>query len=457
MRTICIKNKPITVLGLGKSGFAAAKLAKKMCADVFVSDSSYNDTTKKNKDILISIGIEVEIGRHSDNVYKNKALIILSPGIPPDIPILRKANEENIEVVSEIEFASWFSPARIIAITGTNGKTTTTILIKNILKEAGYNAIVAGNIGTALSEKVESLSKSDIIVAEISSFQLETIHKFRPFISLVLNITPDHLDRYKNMTSYIHAKSLIFKNQTAQDFTILNYDDPVVSKFENTTKACVPFFSRKVQTCNAFIKNGEILMSHDAQERQICRVSELKIKSTHNLENMLAAICVASIFKIDPVIIKNTLVKFNGLPHKTEFVNKINNVTFINDSKATNVDATKTAIENTLSPIILIMGGKHKGSSYTYLEQAIRNKVKHLILMGEAKDIIKKDIGELVPLTHVYSMDDAVEEAFSLAEPHDTVLLSPACSSFDMFQNYIERGNLFKNAVNALKLRIKNV
>ena len=452
-----IRNNSITVLGLGKSGLAAAKLAKKMGADVFVSDSSTSDDIKKSKDILTSIGIEVEIGRHSDNVYKNKALIILSPGIPPDIPILRKAKEENIKVVSEIEFASWFSPAKIVAITGTNGKTTTTILIKNILKEAGYNAIVAGNIGAALSEKVESLSKSDIIVAEISSFQLETIHRFCPFISLVLNITPDHLDRYKNMTNYTHAKSLIFKNQTAKNFTILNYDDPIVRKFENTTKAHVSFFSRKIQTCNAFIKDGKISMRTNEEEKKICRVNELRIKSTHNLENMLAVICVASIFKINPAIIKTTLAKFMGFPHKTEFVNKINNVTFINDSKATNVDATKTAIENTLSPIILIMGGKHKGSSYTYLEQAIRNKVKRLILMGEAKDIIKKDIGELVPLTHVYSMDDAVEEAFSLAEPNDTVLLSPACSSFDMFQNYIERGNLFKNAVNALKLRIENV
>ncbi|MFH1904511.1 MAG: UDP-N-acetylmuramoyl-L-alanine--D-glutamate ligase [bacterium] len=451
-----MENKPITVLGLGKSGLAAAKLAKKMGATVFVSDSSASDDIKKSKDILTSIGIEVEIGRHSDNVYKNRQLIILSPGIPPDIPILRKAKEENIEVVSEIEFASWFSLAKIIAITGTNGKTTTTILIKNMLKEAGYNAIVAGNIGTALSEKVESLSKSDIIVAEISSFQLETIHKFCPFISLVLNITPDHLDRYKNMTSYIHAKSMIFKNQTAKNFTILNYDDPIVRKFENTTKARVLFFSRKIQTCNAFVKDGKITMRLDVEEKEICRLNELRIKSTHNLENMLAAICVASIFKIDPGIMKTTLAKFTGLPHKTEFVNKINDVTFINDSKATNVDATKAAIENTQAPIILIMGGKHKGSSYAYLEQAIRNKVKRLILIGEAKDIIKKDIGGLVPLTYVYSMDDAVEEAFSLAVQNDTILLSPACSSFDMFQNYIERGNLFKNAVNTLKSRIEH-
>ncbi|MCK4400900.1 UDP-N-acetylmuramoyl-L-alanine--D-glutamate ligase [bacterium] len=451
-----IRNKPITVLGLGKSGLAAAKLAKKMGADVFVSDSSASDDVKKNKDILASIGIKVEIGGHSDNVYKNKHLIILSPGISPDISFFRKANEENIEVVSEIEFASWFSPAKIIAITGTNGKTTTTILIKNILKEASYNAVVAGNIGTALSEKVESLSKSDIIVAEISSFQLENIYKFRPFISLVLNITPDHLDRYKNMTNYIHTKSMIFKNQTAGNFTILNYDDPIVSKFENATKAHVSFFSRKIQTCNAFIKDEKILMMSDTEDKEICRFDELSIKSTHNLENMLAAICVASVFKIDPMIIKTTLAKFVGFPHKTEFVNKINNVTFINDSKSTNVDAAKTAIENSPSPIILIMGGVHKGSSYTYLEQAIRNKVKHLILMGEAKDIIKKDIGELVPITYVYSMDDSVEEAFSLAEPHDTILLSPACSSFDMFRNYIERGNLFKNAVNVLKSRIEH-
>lgn len=449
-----IRNKPITVLGLGKSGLAAAKLAKKIGATVFVSDSSASDDIKKNKDILTSIGIEVEIGRHSDNVYKNKHLIILSPGIPPDIPILRKAKKENIKVVSEIEFASWFSLAKIIAITGTNGKTTTTILIKNMLKEAGYNAIVAGNIGTALSEKVESLSKSDIIVAEISSFQLETIHKFCPFISLVLNITPDHLDRYKNMTNYTRAKSLIFKNQTAKNFTILNYDDPIVRKFENTTKAPVLFFSRKIQTCSTFVKDEKISMRTDAEEKEICRLNELVIQSTHNLENMLATICVASIFKINSVIIKNTLVKFIGLPHKTEFVNKINNVTFINDSKATNVDATKAAIENTTSPIILIMGGVHKGSSYTYLAQLIKNKVKHLILMGKAKDIIKKDIGELVPLTYVYSMENAVEEAFSVAEPNDTILLSPACSSFDMFSNYIERGNLFKNSVNILKSRI---
>jgi len=258
------------------------------------------------------------------------------------------------------------------------------------------------------------------------------------------------------MTNYIHAKSMIFRKQTSKNFTILNYDDPIVRKFENTTKAHVSFFSRKIQTCNAFVKDEKISMRPDAEEKEICRLNELSIKSTHNLENMLATICVASIFKIDLGIIKTTLAKFIGLPHKTEFVNKINNVTFINDSKATNVDATKTAIENTLSPIILIMGGKHKGSSYTYLEHVLRNKVKHLILMGEAKDIIKKDIGELVPLTHVYSMDDAVEEAFSLASQNDTILLSPACSSFDMFQSYIERGNLFKNAVNTLKSRIEH-
>ena len=451
-----IKNKSITVLGLGKSGFAAAKLAKKMGADVFVSDNSASDDIKKAKDILTGIGISVEIDGHSDRVYENKNLIILSPGIPPDNPILRKAKEKRVKIVSEIEFASWFSLAKIIAITGTNGITTTTILIKNILKEAGYNAIVAGNIGTALSEKVESLSKSDIIVAEISSFQLETITKFRPFISLVLNITPDHLDRYKNMTNYIHAKSIIFKNQTAKDFTILNYNDPVVSKFEDITKARVSLFSRKIQTCNAFIKDEKIFMRFDSKKKEICRVSELRIKSTHNLENMLAAICVAAIFKVDPITIKSTLTKFMGFPHKTEFVNKINNITFINDSKATNVDATKAAIENTKAPIILIMGGVHKGGSYLYLEQLIKDKVKYLILMGEARDIIKKDIGDIVPLKYVYSMDNAVEEAFSLANPNDTVLLSPACSSFDMFQNYIERGNLFKNAVNTLKSRIEH-
>jgi len=451
-----IKNKTITVLGLGKSGLAAAKLAKKMGADVFASDNSASDDIKKNKDILTGIGIGVEIDGHSDRVYENKNLIILSPGIPPDIPILRKAKEKHIKIVSEIEFASWFSLAKIIAITGTNGKTTTTILIKNTLKEAGYNAIVAGNIGTALSEKVESLSKSDIIVAEISSFQLETITKFRPFISLVLNITPDHLDRYKNMASYIHAKSMIFKNQTTKNFTILNYDDPVVSKFENITKAHVSLFSRKIQACNAFIKDEKIFMRLDAEEKEICRVDELRIKSTHNLENMLATICVAAIFKVDPATIKSTLTKFVGFPHKTEFVNKINNVTFINDSKATNVDAAKAAIENTKAPIILIIGGMHKGGSYVYLEQLIKNKVKHLILMGAARDIIKKDIGELVPLTYVYSMDDAVEKAFSLSKPNDTILLSPACSSFDMFKNYIERGNLFKNAVNTLKSRIEH-
>jgi UDP-N-acetylmuramoylalanine--D-glutamate ligase len=442
------RGKKIAVLGLARSGIAAAKLAAKMGAKIILSDSKTKvELGDKLKEIK-NKNIEIETGGHSEKILKGTDLIILSPGIEPDIPVLKKATLKGIPVLSEVEIAWQLLKTPLIAITGTNGKTTTTTLIGEIIKNSGREVQVAGNIGTPLTSIVGKISSRGIVVAEISSFQLETIDKFKPWISLILNITPDHLDRYPNMNEYIKAKERVFENQDAENFLILNADDPLASSMAGKAKCRVVFFSRRKKLKQGiFVKDNNIISLLDDKPQFSCPVDSIKLPGPHNLENVLAAVAAALLSGVVHKAIKKTISSFNGVEHRLELIGEIEGVKFFNDSKATNVDSTLKALESFQQPIILIAGGRDKGSPYLPLKDLVAQKVKALVLLGEAAGKIKRELENYSRVYMVRDLKDAVQTSARLAVKGDIVLLSPACSSYDMFKNYEQRGREFKKFV----------
>ncbi|MDP2942263.1 MAG: UDP-N-acetylmuramoyl-L-alanine--D-glutamate ligase [Candidatus Omnitrophota bacterium] len=427
------KDKKVTVVGLARSGMAAALLLKKKGAEVYATDCGDSAGLRKNAGSLRKKGIRVEIGVHTRGFVKGKDLIVISPGVPEDSPILKWAAEEKVPVIGEIELGYLCCEAPIVAVTGTNGKSTTATLIGKILKKGGKSAVVCGNIGNPFCGEISKVKKDSVVVLEVSSFQLETIRRFRPCVAVVLNISQNHFDRHPDLKSYIKAKSRIFENQKTSDWAVLNYDDPLVRGLRAKTKAKTIFFSRK-----------------KGIPEMVCRQEELKIKGGHNIENALASLCVASIFGVKPEAAREALMAFKGLEHRFEHVAEIGGVEFINDSKGTTVLATIMALESCDKPVILIAGGHDKGSDFRKAGPAVGSKVKKLVLIGEAKDKIRKHLNGAVPAIEAGSMEDAVKKAYSEAEPGDCVLLSPMCASFDMFKNFEERGKVFKQAVKGL-------
>jgi len=427
------KDKKVTVAGLARSGMAAAFLLKSRGAEVYATDCGNSGDLRKNAKSLRKKGIKVEIGAHTRGFVKGKDLMVISPGVPEDSPVFKWAAEERVLVIGEVELGYLCCEAPIVAVTGTNGKSTTTTLIGAILKKAGRKAVVCGNIGDPFCGEISKARKDSIVVLEVSSFQLESIRKFRPYISVVLNISQNHFDRHPDLRSYIGAKARIFANQKKSDWAVLNYDDPLVRGLKTKTKARKIFFSRK-----------------KGVPKMVCRKEELKIKGEHNIENVLACLCVASIFGVKSEAIRKALVAFKGLEHRFEHVADIGGIEFINDSKGTTVLATMMALESCDKPVILIAGGHDKGSDFRRARRLIASKVKKLVLIGEAKDKIRKHLAGAVPCIDAGSMRDAVEKAYSNADPGDCVLLSPMCASFDMFKNFEERGRVFKQAVKGL-------
>ena len=450
-----LNNKKVLVVGAARSGIAAAQFLVSKGAKVTLTDAKSAQQLGEVVQKLESQGVNLALcGQYPDPLIQGYQLLVVSPGVPPTAPPIARAYQENLPVMGELELAFRFAEAPIIAITGTNGKTTTTSLVGEILKDAGINTLVAGNIGLPLISEVENYQSEDCIVAEVSSFQLEGTKTFRPKVAAILNITPDHLDRHLTMENYINAKAKIFANQMPFDYTVLNYDDSITVDLAEQSMGRVIFFSRK-HTLNTgvYIQNGYIMVSMDGVTTEIVPVEKLNIPGGHNLENALAAVACTFVMGVGAEQLARTLSSFSGVAHRLETVAEIKGVRYVNDSKGTNPDASIKALESFNEPIILIAGGLNKGSDFTQLAQTIKEKVRVLILLGEHGHEIKKAVEDQGFNTFVTVQDylEAVKVAHNVAKPGEVVLLSPACASWDMFKSYEERGDLFRELV--LKLR----
>jgi UDP-N-acetylmuramoylalanine--D-glutamate ligase len=446
-----LNNKRVLVVGLGKSGVASALFLKARGARVTVSDSKPQEQFGDEIPTLLDHGIAVETGAHGERTFQGQDLIVVSPGVPVDAPPLVQARALGETVIGEIELAARFFPGPIIAITGSNGKTTTTTLAGEIVAAGGHPTVVGGNIGTPAISLVESATPETIAVLEVSSFQLETIQTFRPKIAVVLNVTPDHLDRHRTFAAYADAKARIFENQQADDFAVLNADDPTCEGFVGRTRAQVFLFSRAKEIKHgAYTRDGKILFRDSGGQREIMLVSEIPLKGAHNVENVLAAVCVGSLMGCAPEIISRTIRNFKAVEHRLEYVATIRGVEYYNDSKATNVDATIKAIESFPANIHLILGGKDKGSDYSVLNDLLRQRVKQVYTIGAAAAKIESQIQGTAKIVHAETLETAVKRAAIEARSGDVVLLAPACASFDQFKNYEQRGRVFKEVVKEL-------
>ena len=445
-----LKGKKVLVVGLGKSGLAAALFLRRQGAQVTVSD--IRSAQKLGKDIpaLIEQGIAVEAGGHGLLTFRRQDLIVVSPGVPLSTPELVQVQKFGLPIIGEVELAARFLKGRTIAITGSNGKTTTTSLCGAILEKAGYPVHVGGNIGLPVIGLVEDSREDGWSVLEISSFQLETTEKFRPDIAVILNITPDHLDRHGSFANYVAAKERIFGAQTPDDKLVLNADDDVTSRAAARAPSQVFWFSRKrVIRQGAFVHEGAILFraSEQAKPEPILKLDEIPLKGVHNVENVLAAVCASRLAGVAPEAIRAAVASFRAVEHRLEFVAEIDGVSYYNDSKATNVDATIKAIEAFPSGVHLILGGKDKDSDYRQLRPLLAGRVKAVYTIGSAAEKISNHLDGAVPLVAAGTLDRAVSLAAEAAEEGDVVLLAPACASFDQFENYEHRGQTFKSLV----------
>lgn len=446
-----VRGKKISVIGAAESGGAVAELMARHNATVFVSDSGTVEKLAKEIESLEDNRIPYEIGGHTERVLDCEMLVV-SPGVPRTIPILRQAEQRTIPIHSEIEVASWFCKGDIVGITGSNGKTTTTALAGELLRSGGIDAIVAGNISPAFSAVVESLSEQSIAVLELSSFQLERPGNFRPRVSSILNVFRNHLDRYNgSIEDYASAKANIFRNQRNDDVLIYNADNGWCARLAESA-ACekLQFSIEKPIRDGVFLSDACIVISENGHENVIIHTSEIGIQGPHNVANAMAAILIAKQFSVSTDAIAKGLRQFRGLEHRVEFVRELNGVRYFNDSKATDVAAVQSALRTFTVPVILLMGGRDKGNEYDELLEDVRRHVKRIVGMGESADKIERYFASVVPFERADSMQAAVEAAQKSAVPGEVVLLSPACASFDWFKNYEQRGEVFKSIVNQL-------
>lgn len=450
-----LKDKKVLVVGLGKSGLASTLFLKKHGAKVVVNDIKGEENFEKEKKILIDNGIDYVFGRHPEDIFLKQDLIVVSPGVPTNTEPFLKAYDKGIEIIGELELACRFISTPIIAITGTNGKTTTTTLLGEILKKEGIKVFVGGNIGTPLIEYADDDS-ADLVVLEVSSFQLETTSHFHPFGGVILNITPDHLDRYKSMEEYASVKMRLFEKQETFDFAVLNADDNWIMRYKPAILSDIYLFSTtKEVEKGAYFKDGKIHYNHPAiKGKGEIHEKEIRLKGIHNMENVMASSISALEVGVKFDTIREVLKNFEGLHHRVEFVEDINGISFYNDSKGTNVGAVERALAGFNNPVVLILGGRDKGGGYDFLIDQIKRIVKHVIALGEAKDNIYNDLHNYVTVEKVNSFEEAVYTAFHRADKGDVVLLSPACSSFDMFSSYTERGEKFVEIVKRIKSEV---
>jgi UDP-N-acetylmuramoylalanine--D-glutamate ligase len=447
---IDLTGKRILVVGLARTGIATALFCAARGARVTASEERPESEVAEAAGKLRGAGCALELGGHTDRTFIEQDLIVPSPGVPQDLPPLAAARAEEIPIWSEIELAWRFLRGRMVAITGSNGKTTTTSLVGHILESAGTPVIVAGNIGTPLISCVGESSDSTITVAEVSSFQLECIKELRPDVGVLLNITPDHLDRHPSFEAYSLAKARMFENQTEQDFAVLNADDSNASQYA-PSRPQVYWFSRRTQVSSgAFLRGDEVIFRRDGNETVLLRRNEIGLRGEHNVENILAAACAALLVGATPSAVAAGVSTFAGVEHRLEFVAEIAGVSYFNDSKATNVDATLKALDAFPTGLLVILGGKDKGCDYGILRKALRERVRMVLLIGAAAEKIESQLRDAVPVLHAGTLDRAVELASENARPGDTVLLAPACASFDQFKNYEHRGRVFKQLVRQL-------
>jgi UDP-N-acetylmuramoylalanine--D-glutamate ligase len=446
-----VKNRRIGIIGMARSGMAAAELVLKFDGKPFVSDIKPDSELTEETARLHDLGISYETGGHTKRLLDSD-FVILSPGIPRTIEIVRDIIDAGIPIFSEIEIASWLCQGKIIAVTGSNGKTTTTTLIGAMLEAAGIENIVCGNIGRPFSEVAAAISPDGYAVVEVSSFQLELIEEFQPHIALILNLTPDHLDRYDSFDDYKKAKYGIAENQAENDFLILNADDTGIEAYKINTNAKIMRFSIQRTLPAGVFQRGQSLVGNDGgKEYEILKTGEIKIPGPHNLQNAAASSLAVHLVGAEPRDIADTLRQFAGVEHRLEDLGTIAGIRFINDSKATNVDSVCYALVSVTTPIILIAGGRDKGGDFLPLLEKAEGKVKEIILVGEARGKMFKVLGKAFPVQFADDLERAVSMAFSTASPGDTVLLSPACASFDMFDNFEHRGRVFKEAVASLR------
>lgn len=449
-----MKDKKVLVIGMGNSGKAAVQAMIKLGAIVSIQDSKKEEAMEpqllaylKDKNVTCYLGRQPEDMSQFD-------MLIVSPGVPTELPFIQEAKDAGVEIIGELEIAYRAGHGNYVAITGTNGKTTTTTLVGEIYQQAGRKTYVVGNIGIAVISKALSAEDDSWLVTETSSFQLETIRDFQPQVSAILNLTPDHLDRHKTMENYGAAKARIFENQSAEQYCVINYDDKVCFALAENCKAKVVPFSRKEELeFGAFVKDGSLVIKEDGRLITLCRTDELQIPGDHNLENALAAAAIAYFGGIEPQVIAEVLRSFTGVAHRIELCGEIDGIRFVNDSKGTNPDAAIKAIEAMKENIILIAGGYDKDSSFDEFVAAFDGRVKALMLLGKTATKIK-DAAEKANFTQsiiLKDMDDCVKEAYRIAKPGDVVLLSPACASWDMYTNFEQRGEHFKECVKALE------
>ena len=442
----------LVVLGGGESGAGAAVLGKAKGMDVFLSDMG--NISDKYKTLLADHGIEYEEGQHTPEKILDASVVVKSPGIPPTAPMVKAIVEKGIPVLSEIEFAAGFTDSKMVCITGSNGKTTTTLLTHHILQKAGLDVGLAGNVGKSLALQVAE-EPHEIYVIELSSFQLENMYKFKANIAVIMNITPDHLDRYDyKMENYVAAKFRILQNQTKEDYFVYWQDDPIIKeqiKHVQSEALKLPFGLGKEEDSAAFVENGIVHFStpHDIWEIPRDRLS---LPGTHNLYNSMAAGISASVLNIKDTTIREALEDFEAVEHRLEYVATVDGVRYVNDSKATNVNSTWYALESMTTPVVLILGGKDKGNDYSEIEPLVKEKVKGIVCMGlHNEKLLDFFSGKVAEIADTHSLEDALKECRRLASEGDTVLLSPCCASFDLFKSYEDRGDKFKAAVKDMK------
>jgi UDP-N-acetylmuramoylalanine--D-glutamate ligase len=453
-KAVELKGKRVLVVGLARTGVATALFCARRGARVTATDSRPESDFNETVSQLRAAGVICELRAHAEDLFLAQELIVPSPGVPADLPQLLTARSAGITIWSEIELAFRFLSGRLIGITGANGKTTTTSLVEHILRSAGCSTILAGNIGRPLIDGVEHSRDDTITVAELSSFQLELTEAFRPDIAVFLNLTPDHLDRHHSMEAYGAAKARIFAHQTERDCAVLNADDAATTPYA-PLRPQIYWFSRKQRVGQgAFVKDDNIVFRSDGVEQCILRVEDIPLVGAHNLENVLASVVAAKLAGVRASQIADAVKSFAGVEHRLEFVAEIGGVRYYNDSKATNVDATQKALEAFPGRVIAILGGKDKDSDYTTLREELRRRAVLALLIGSAAEKIASQIADSVKLERVGTLQRAMEHAEHAARPGDVVLLSPACASFDQFENYEHRGRVFKDLVHRLAERM---
>ena len=452
MRVDRVINKAVGIVGLARSGLSAARMIKRLGGHPFVSDYLPESKLTDRLEELRQAGIPYETGGHTQKLLDNSEYIIVSPGVPQNLPILRQADEFGIPIFSELEVAYWLCDAGIVAITGSNGKTTTTTLLGEIFKAAGIESRAAGNIGYPFSEVCDRISDKGWIALEVSSFQLERIFEFKPQIAVNLNLTPDHLDRYGTFEEYAETKMRIAENLGSSQYFVVNADDEYLLNLAQRTNASLVYFSQNTEVSSGIWLEGEkILYSLGDKTGDLGLATDIRIPGPHNLYNAMAAGVSALLAGVSADVIKQVFREFPGVEHRLEYVDTVDGIKFINDSKATNVDSVWYALQSVPSKMILILGGKYKGGDLARLHEFARNKVKLMIAIGESSDLMIESFKDIVPTATAGSLEEAVELGYKQAEVGETVLLSPACASFDMFTDFEHRGRVFKDAVKRLR------